>query len=74
MSEHEKLLCEIEAFLLRTHMGQTRFGVEAMGDRSLVTRLRSGKSVTLKSADRIRSYMRENAKKKHRAAAFHSAA
>jgi hypothetical protein len=64
MSEHEKLLCEIEAFLLRTQIGQTRFGVESMGDRSLVTRLRSGKSVTLKSADRIRAYMRANVKKK----------
>jgi hypothetical protein len=65
ISENEKFLREVEAFLLKTEMGQTRFGVESCGNRSLVARLRSGSSVTLPTVDRVRAYMRNyNAKKK----------
>jgi hypothetical protein len=54
------LLCEIEGFLEVSGLSPTAFGQEVMGDRHLVHRLRSGKSsVTLKTADKIRSFMRE---------------
>ncbi len=60
MSDREKLLEDIEAFLKRTGIGATRFGVEVNGERGLMIRLRGGSDVTLGTAEKIRRYMREN--------------
>jgi phosphopantothenoylcysteine decarboxylase/phosphopantothenate--cysteine ligase len=51
------LLAEIEAFLAATGVTATKFGIAAVNDGHLVANLRKGSSVTLKTADRVRSYM-----------------
>ena len=60
MNSMQRLLAEIEAYLAASGMGQTEFGVRADRDRSLMTRLRQGRQVTLAKADRIIAYMRKN--------------
>ena len=64
MSEHDKLLADIERFLERTGMGATEFSVEAAGQRAFMTRLRSGKGCTLMTVDRVRAFMRNYGAKK----------
>lgn len=59
MSSETKLLAAIKRFLAETGMSQTTFGQESIGERGLVVRLEAGRSVTLKTADRIRAFMRE---------------
>src|SRR5262245_10257299 len=51
------LLAEIEAFLSGTGLTATKFGIAAINDGHLVTNLRKGSSVTLKTADRVRAFM-----------------
>ena len=55
----DKLLADIERFLVENHMSATAFGEAVMNHRHLVRRLRSGCSVTLDTADRIRAFMSE---------------
>jgi len=52
------LLAEIEAHLARTGETATKFGLASVRDGHLVSRLRKGESVTLKTADKVRAYMR----------------
>jgi phosphopantothenoylcysteine decarboxylase/phosphopantothenate--cysteine ligase len=52
------LLTEIEAFLAETGLTATKFGLAAVNDGHLVANLRRGNSVTLKTADRVRAFMR----------------
>ena len=54
MSETEKLLREIEAFLKSAKISATTFGRKTVNDGKLVPRLRSGGSVTLDKAAHIR--------------------
>ena len=58
MSEHDRLVSEIERFLRRTGMTPTRFGIESVGDRAFMTRLKAGKGVTLDRVDKVRAFMR----------------
>ena len=55
------LLTEIEAFLADTGLTPTKFGLAAVNDGHLVANLRRGNSVTLKTADRVRAFMRSSA-------------
>ncbi len=55
----DKLLAEIERFIVENDMSATAFGDAVMNHRHLVRRLRSGCSVTLDTADRIRAFMAE---------------
>jgi phosphopantothenoylcysteine decarboxylase/phosphopantothenate--cysteine ligase len=55
------LLSEIEAFLAARGVTATKFGLASVNDGHLVANLRRGNSVTLKTADRVRAYMRERA-------------
>lgn len=57
----ELLLAEIEAYLARTGETATKFGLAAVRDGHLVSRLRKGESVTLKTADKVRAYMSQAA-------------
>ncbi len=59
MTEREELLSAIEDFLKRTGMTPTRFGREALKEPGLMIRLREGSNVTLKTAERLRRFMRE---------------
>ena len=51
------LLTEIEGFLAEFGVSPTKFGLAAVNDGHLVKNLRSGASVTLKTADKVRAYM-----------------
>lgn len=57
MDTHQALLAEIHIFVSETGMAETTFGRAAVGDASLVQRLRSGRSITIRKLDRIRGYM-----------------
>ena len=59
MSETEKLLQEIEAFLVKTEMPATIFGVRAVGNIAFVHKLRKGKTVLFETAGKARKFMRE---------------
>jgi phosphopantothenoylcysteine decarboxylase / phosphopantothenate---cysteine ligase len=59
----KSLLAEIEAYLAEHGVAASKFGIAAVNDGHLVTNLRKGNSVTLKTADRVRAYIarqREN--------------
>jgi hypothetical protein len=51
------LLADVEAFLKRTGMTPTRFGVLSTGERGLVKRLRRGRTVQLATAERLWRFM-----------------
>jgi hypothetical protein len=51
------LLKEIEAFCRRSGVAESTFGRQAVNDGKLCLRLRSGKNVTLETADRIRAFI-----------------
>jgi phosphopantothenoylcysteine decarboxylase / phosphopantothenate---cysteine ligase len=55
------LLAEIEAFLADSGLTATKFGLSSVNDGHLVANLRRGNSVTLKTADRVRTFMRVRA-------------
>lgn len=57
MSWTDQLISEIDAFLARTGMAPTALGRASIGDPHLVRNLRSGRTVTLKSADKVRRFM-----------------
>lgn len=62
MSTREKLLNEVERFLLCTGMSPSEFGKRSIGDRMLVAQLRKGRDVVTGTADKIRKFMSENRK------------
>lgn len=51
------LLEQVEAFLAETEMKPTRFGREAMGEASLVARMKEGRSLSLKNANKLLDFM-----------------
>ncbi len=53
------LLTEIRLFLKETGMGPSYFGRTACGNTELVSRLESGKTVTLVTAERVRGFIAE---------------
>lgn len=53
-----ELLAQIEEFLTSHSLSPSRFGRAAMGDAGLVTHLRKGRSLTLKSAEKVVHFMR----------------
>jgi hypothetical protein len=53
----KQLLDEIKQFLARTSMGPSYFGDLACGNTELVRRLEAGRSVTLRTAEKIRAFM-----------------
>ena len=58
MSESElKLIVDIEAFLKESGMSKSAFGVAVCGDGRLVDSMRRGRSVTLRTYDRITAFM-----------------
>lgn len=51
------ILKQIEAFCEAQSMGVTTFGRAAIGDPNLVSNLRSGRSLTLKTAKAVLDFM-----------------
>lgn len=58
MTSREELLSEVEAFLAHTGMPNTTLGALALRDPSFVANLRAGRNITLRTADRVRTFMR----------------
>lgn len=56
-STRHTLLREIENFVNETGVAVTTLGREAVSDPSVVARLRSGRSCTIETYDRLRGYM-----------------
>ena len=52
-----ELLVEIEAYCRSHRMAESTFGRQAVNDGKLCARLRSGRNVTLETAQRIRSFI-----------------
>lgn len=57
MNDPKQLLEEIEAFLSKTGMNATEFGIRSKNDRALVIRLRQGKDVRSGTASELRRFM-----------------
>jgi len=55
-----QLLSEIEAFCRRNALAESTFGRQSVNDGKLCLRLRSGKNVTLETAEKIRDFMRRS--------------
>ncbi len=51
------LLNDIEAYCRRTKLAESTFGRQAVNDGKLCARLRSGKNVTLETAEKIRDFI-----------------
>ena len=60
---------EVEAFLSETGIGELKLGAAAVGDRSFVTKLRSGTSPRLSTVQRMQGWMRARKDELIRAAA-----
>jgi len=54
------LLSEIEDFCRRSNIAESTFGKRAVNDGKFVNRLRNGKSTTLATAEKIRTYISSN--------------
>ncbi len=57
MNDMKSILSEIEAFCRKHDLAETTFGKQAVNDGKFVARLRAGKSVTLRTLERVRAYM-----------------
>ncbi len=56
---HDGLFAEIERFLADTGMSDAYFGRLAVNDGKLMKRLRAGRAVETKTADKIIGFMRQ---------------
>jgi hypothetical protein len=53
------LISDIRDFLSETGMGPSYFGKAACGNSEVVSRLESGRTITLETAEKIRAFMAE---------------
>jgi len=59
MSNHTKLIREIEDYVRRRGIAETTFGRMAAGDTYFVSRLRKGGSLLVRTEERVRTFMKE---------------
>jgi aspartate carbamoyltransferase catalytic subunit len=57
MSHTDAFLARIDAFLLRTGMGQARFGDLALNDRSFVDDVRQGRDLRASTISKVDKFM-----------------
>ena len=55
-----QFISRLTAFLGRSGLSPTAFGMKALGDPNLVRQIESGRSLTLRSADRVQAFMDEH--------------
>jgi hypothetical protein len=60
MTERQKLLADIEAFIEKAGLAASKFGVLTMNDPAFVGRLRSGGDVRTETAAKVRTFIREH--------------
>ena len=58
-TDREKLLNRIERFCLRHHMAETTFGRLVKNDTALVSRIRNGRNIGIRTVERINCWMRD---------------
>ena len=58
MDEHQIILALIQSFLKESGMAETTFGAKAVNDGKFVSRIQSGGGMTLKTAEKIREFIR----------------
>ena len=61
MDTQTQLLAEIEAFLTTRRIAETTFGKLAVNDGKFVSRLRQGANMELRTIDRVRNFIRNQA-------------
>lgn len=57
MTLQAQLLSEIEDFLASTPMAETTFGLKAINDGKLISRLRAEANMTFNTFERVRAFM-----------------
>ena len=62
MTPEMRLLSEIQAFCARSGMAETTFGQRAVHQWRLVDHLKSGTTVTLTTAERVREFIASNSR------------
>lgn len=60
MDETQQLISEIDDFLAKTGMAASTFGQKAVRNWRIVDQLKSGGNTGMKTAARIRDYMRQH--------------
>lgn len=60
MEPHRELVRDIERYVAARGIAESTFGRLTVNDSRLLSRLRNGGSLLVKSEQRIRKYMREN--------------
>jgi hypothetical protein len=60
MSDSIRLLGEIRAFAKTAKMAESTVGAKAVNDGKLAARLAAGASVTTRTADKVRAFIRKN--------------
>jgi hypothetical protein len=63
MTQAERFLADVEAFISRNKISPSVFGMAAMNDPSFVNTLRSGRQPTLRVVDKVYAYMGKKPKK-----------
>ena len=58
----KKLLTEVEAYRARSGMTRTEFGLRAVHNGNVISRLEQGVVPTIKTIDRIRAYIAKHSK------------
>jgi predicted transcriptional regulator len=59
MNTREQFLEDIDAFLAHTGMSERQLGDQAVNDAKFVARIRAGSSLTVRTLDRVRKFMRD---------------
>jgi hypothetical protein len=57
MSDRQKLIDEIQAFLAETGMAPSRLGIRALGDPGFVIGLQRGRKIFTHTAEKVRAFM-----------------
>ncbi len=57
---HEELVARYEQFCRRHDMAETRFGRDATGEPQLISSIRAGRSPSLKTLQRVASFMADH--------------
>jgi hypothetical protein len=63
---NETFKAKVFSYLERSGMYPTDFGINAAKDRAFITRLKAGRSPSLKTADRVLDWMRDNPPRRKR--------
>ena len=64
MTIQNELISEIKAFLAKNKLSKSAFGLEVMGDYGFVSDIENGRSVQLKTVEKVRAFMKAKRKRK----------